>query len=355
MRSPPRFGTALRSVLRSPHAAQARASAFLLTAATVGLTAACSSSEPEAARFETGDDPTDPSAATDGGSSDDGAVLPSPDAATPITGPVAADEAAKALCAVLDTCAVTQVSDAFPSTASCIERMRLRNLIRLDAPGSSLTPAHLVACSKAMLAAPCSEHPWEEALPACKILPGSRADGESCRWGEQCQGKGCIIPPGGTCGTCGPMLPLGSACTAATQCADGLHCYDGKCAARQITGEPCNGTTLRCGYDECREGLCVTHEGKSCGGMSDCYYPYFCSKTTKKCIMQGWTTVGGGACGFHDDGAKYSECRALATCDDGECNANAADGADCSNEHPCLFPAACVDGTCVLANGACTP
>ena len=175
----------------------------------------------------------------------------------------------------------------FGDGPTCIARFSLACEAWLAGPCAA-TEAALVDCTKGLT---CTE-----ALRT--LTSGARS---ACLGGEACDAAGCA--PGLPCGddTCQRGPGLGEDC-AETTCDRllGLQCFDGKCE-RTASAE---------GGERCSGGV-------------------------------GGTPVG---C------VPGTECKNQNDLGDGECIAYAADGETCSawEGPPCLFPANCVEGRCVI-------
>lgn len=161
---------------------------------------------------------------------------------------------------------------------------------------------------------------------SCEDALAGKADlDQSCAIDQECQGNAfCDKGMQETCpGTCAALQRGGLPCNASSQCADGLTCRSGVCAAPLAADDPCTGHLK---YGECPPGLV-------CQGTSGAL----------KCQTIATVYVGklGAAC---DANAKLCEsglvCKSQsATSTQGVCDKPAAAGGTCRPAVPSQCPA----------------
>jgi hypothetical protein len=210
-------------------------------------------------------------------------------------------------------------------------------------------------------------------------------DGDPCLTNDDCTSKNCAS---GTCaaaaGGCGSLKPVGSACTATSQCCNGglceivtgasdpKDCCYGKTHACASHAECCG--TLLCGSD----GKCACAvNGSGCDQDDDCCSGLVCNSGT--CRMPGQTMIPpGGACtsslDCQDTNGTYYVCFPSATSSSDACctvdwqipcTSNASccgpsicgnngiaqvccsdGGGSCNGSYDCCGAYICIDGTC---------
>ena len=154
------------------------------------------------------------------------------------------------------------------------ERYSLECPGHYTAPGNTRTPSMLLACALEW-----AEHPCEMVaanIPPDCVIPGTRAGGEACAWGSQCDSSRCATPgahpdyPGfNACGTCQHQFGPEEDCTGEGVCPIGQSCdaETARCAVPAPTtpeplpalGEPCT--------QNCAQGLCLADDSQATTGI----------------------------------------------------------------------------------------
>lgn len=223
--------------------------------------------------------------------------------------------------------------------------------------GSARTPEALVACADEVVRLGCDA---PLGAPPCAV-PGTRAAGEPCRFGSQCQSRACfqaspdaVVMP--DCKTCNGLAPsLGDCSVPGTVCPSGESCSDGTCA-RNLIAPPPVAPVLQLG-DRCPAGTaCPT--GSLC--IIDPTDPTPTASAPLKCFA---TPSPGAACGVfssRDDPSPWGRACGddLYCADDDTCRVPPAIGAPCGVPYGtsfvgganigfvCADDAACLAGTC---------
>jgi hypothetical protein len=239
-------------------------------------------------------------------------------------------------------------------------------LIAAGAPGTGYTREFVTTCTAALPAQECN--PFFDGVPiaGCADPAGTRAVGEPCAFGSQCQTTYCEIARGSDCGLCAglptegaPCLNpgevvsglacskvtttwvalggAGSACDATLPCGSGLTCV-GAIPAQQIQGTClASVTTSGADCDSTRQSGadCDRNQGLYCGADSTC---------TALGLADPW-----GDCGhLLDDTSAIctwgSLCVFPVGSRQGTCVDTMTDGFPCDSAEgpPCLWPASCV-------------
>jgi hypothetical protein len=278
---------------------------------------------------------------------------------------------AQAYCERQHTCGISHFDASYTSLDDCQQALAATCQIELAAPGSSLSPDNLPACSQATQAQTCDDYHLE--YPAECAPPGSLAVGAACEFNSQCASTFCTISQGSWCGTCatrgkagevcdrdqlGCQLGLlcarvgastnwqcaspvakGMACTSSSECAGALVCLNGLCADGQPAGQTCDPTN-----DTCDNGSAV-----------------YCNQTASGFACQASSSaLPGAACNY----TAGQDCSASVCLDaqgklasgPGTCSMPIADGAACtSSSGRCRAPAQCIGGVCArpVAAGSC--
>lgn len=290
---------------------------------------------------------------------------------------ISADQActdfAAAQCAKLDQCIVNGSTSRYGGVAVCQARQKQSCLTHLIASGTGNSPTDVELCAQQLPTASCGDFDLGN-VPECMAKVGTRADGQPCAFGGQCQSSNCAIATGTNCGICAePSLP-DSPCDTAS-CSHGFVCVKStlKCQPRGTSSGTCD-TDHPCGA-----GLsCVTAQGAQAGtcetaGSSvgtpcdpqrkteascDPNLGLYCDGTSRSCLAVTYT-VAGGQCGFVSpivvDCTNDSTCFGAQGQTPGMCMANAADGAACDTQAApsCLPPAQCVTGSAAVTAGTC--
>jgi hypothetical protein len=214
--------------------------------------------------------------------------------------------------------------------AGCVEQRRNSCLADLERPGTGLSAARTQACALALDAQSCTDFLAGLPLPTSQCPPalGRLFNDAACVVTAQCQSGYCDRADDQLCGKCTDRHGPGGACDQNADCASGLVCTSGACAAPPATaalGQPCGapapdcqsalycvGTTAR----TCQAAL--TTAGATCDPghrtASDCDAAAYlwCNRTTLRCERRLLVDVGA-ACNELGDGA-FAVCRAGASC-----------------------------------------
>jgi hypothetical protein len=235
---------------------------------------------------------------------------------------------ASAWCGRLETCGLGELRTKYGTTGQCAARVELHCVSSANAKSSPpADPSAIAACAAARASVSCNN--LYDDLVGCPSGAGTLPNGAKCAYGNQCVGEKCAFA-GSSCGTCATGSPdrgLDQTCSTQADCSPVLVCRGGKCAAPRALGEACTpGTTDDCGAFEGRycdptSKTCKEYQYESDGGP--------CGALTK-----GWTVCLAGNCVTPSGGV-------------GSCRAAAAEGSACT-DRPCLFPAVCAGGLCVL-------
>lgn len=208
-------------------------------------------------------------------------------------------------------------------------------------PGSGVSEESLADCSKEMSKAGCSP----DAYWVC--VRGSRAIGQACATGEQCQSGWCSSTDF-SCGVCVPEPAAGGFCSRGAECRAGEFCGNGTCQSLVADGEPCSDDALCGSASSCVASACAANArnaGETCG--PEVNQPY-CDQIAEelacsdKNVCQSVT--------FADPGEpcpSFGWCRGLGSCSQGVCTSGPGLGDACEPDVGCRWPAVCVAGRCV--------
>ena len=228
---------------------------------------------------------------------------------------------------------------------------------------SNRTVPNVTACISTLSALTCTDIALNLA-PAC-LAGGNGPAGAPCAYASQCQSNAC--PSNSTlCSTCQRETPLGGACgVGASYCQAGSFCNlgTGLCTdAHTIMyakeGEPCNlraTPAVGCEGDLQCLGPFITYQGTCTAtpapGQPCSAYPQICAAGATCSAAAGWICIAAGDCGAGLQCDANSYCRA----GDGglTCLPRATVGEQCDDSGwtalpPCLAPAVCYLGTCVV-------
>jgi hypothetical protein len=255
-----------------------------------------------------------------------------------------------AVCARLEACAPFLLQLTYGNAATCAARYAAACTPALGANGTTATPTQLEACVQAVNAETCDDALDNAELSACDFM-GTLADGAVAGSGLQCQAGYCPPISGSACCQCTARVGVGSACSIDKDCSAGLICYQSACTKPAASGATCS-TSQPCLYtDACIGGTCqpALTNGATCQTTFDCDFDHgwYCNAQTLKCA-QAQAAGGGSPCG--NINGNFIACSAGGQCINGACMAAAADGAACNAQSgpPCMQPAQCVMGNCML-------
>jgi hypothetical protein len=234
---------------------------------------------------------------------------------------------------------------------------------------SNRTVANVAACLGTLAALTCTDIALN-LVPAC-LAGGNGSEGDPCAYGSQCQSNACKSS-GTQCSTCQSETPLGGPCGAGSSYCQGDSfcnfgtglCTDAHTIVYAKQGEPCDliGTPvvgcegdLQClGPSSPYKGTCTAPpgSGQPCSASNG-----ICAAGATCSVAAGWICLAAGDCGAGLQCDANSYCRA----GDGglTCLPRATVGQPCDDSGssalpPCLAPAVCYVGTCVVptASGA---
>lgn len=231
--------------------------------------------------------------------------------------------------------------------------------------GGNAAPSAIQACAEATGAQSCAD--LGKPIDAC-IIAGSKAAGEPCSMGFECQSTACKKDIGKECGTCAAAAPEpGDPCgdDPAICASSGLYCSSttAKCIASGGVGDPCSPTApcsyaYRCGSD----GKCALRlpEGSACDPSGyDCAFGTMCNGVTNKCEKYVVAHVGE-PCGIDSatDTSRLCTMDTICQSDPGTsdlvCLAPAKEGDPCSEAYPaCELGASCHGGVCTTEPLSC--
>ncbi len=296
----------------------------------------------------------------------------SPAAAGNVTLDAACQSFAAAYCERLLTCdslqhsfGVAYGSYAFRDDAQCRERFALACTSVAKLPGAVNVAAPAQACATMLATSAC------EKLPALALynwahlcgFSGNLPAGATCRLDQQCAGGRCTSA-GSKCGSCEATLDDGASCGVADKelpCRPGSACRAKVCTRDPKLDERCEPNREACQFGlECRVDTCVSPYP---GG--DACSPARCRASAGSvCTSRGQcealeVALTDGGCG-NIEGASTPNptvCLAEHACVNlndfgrGRCRRRALDGEACEDfgGSTCLFPAACIAGTCRVA------
>ncbi len=283
---------------------------------------------------------------------------------------------AKVYCAQVKACNASEFRAAFGSLAGCEQRYAGSHCkVKMTSPGTTVTPANLVACARAESAQTCGDR--GVALPKECLWMGTLANGSPCSYDLQCQSGSCPREPQTWCGSCQPRVAVGGSCMPGRrECNIGLVCADSVCTGSRRIDGACNGTTqwvctqpvaaggscstaYQCaGREGCIGGICTSAkqlgesclERGSCSRSSDleCQRVFGLGSTCQTAMPVPL----GGPCSSSND-----SCQASATCkgmdgapaSTGVCSAPVEDGGQCDSlKNFCAYPALCIDQKCTM-------
>ncbi len=248
----------------------------------------------------------------------------------------------------------------YGSIDECTARQQLACEVDSRVDGVKMDIETLVACAPALDQASC-EAVGSLDVPACR-MHGSRPAGAGCALGAQCATGLCSGEPL-TCGVCLTPKTEGEACVdswslpgpAPALCGDGLYCdmTSKRCKKRGGRGDACDFDAPCADLSVCLDGLCHAPLGSGvvCDGTSgvcDGALGLWCDPSSQRCAKVPPWPGPGSPCTMLDDCAFGSFCELSS----GICRPDVADGAACDVD-PCIPPAECSGGTCVVAVDGC--
>ena len=263
------------------------------------------------------------------------------------------------------------VTQRYGDMTTCVSRMELGCKDSLEATDTTATPAFEETCAASVAGTSCADDIDGNTAPACQPPPGPRAAGAGCGFGAQCATGFCDVPKAAACGACAVRPADGAPCTGTSDCNFNQVCSPaGTCTTYIGENGACAPNT------QCQTGLACVGGGMSSTGAckaqatmlgqvcdpirknsGDCDRSdgLYCdaASLTCKAIVYG---QGGQPCGTVNGAivlcAAGGMC-VLGSATAGTCSATAADGAPCDATAgpPCLTPARCVGGTCILTDG----
>lgn len=294
----------------------------------------------------------------------------------------AAADYASARCEKEAGCASDGAAADAASIETCVQVFTQHQLRRSALEGLSEGVQELTACASSIRSQACDEFLTGN-TPGC-FGPGTKKNGETCVWDEQCESGFCgahNLAIDEHCGTCSPHpqetdpcvsdcglafdLPHGVSCaldaTGVGQCvplgSSGASCDSVRCETNLICTPP-GGSAKNCSVPSAGPGeACDVSVGPFCDTRRDIY----CNSNTHTCALP--RIVGEGeTCGAAGDGSLV-ECDARTSCSraagmdpTGTCVARfLPDGSECpagSAPQQCEFPAICArasgtsTGTC---------
>jgi hypothetical protein len=269
---------------------------------------------------------------------------------------------ANARCARENACSANALVNHFGDLASCQMRETAACLDRLQASGTSSTPAFEEGCSVALPLESCPDFFDNNAPIACTPAPGEILDGAPCLANAQCASGNCNLGPHVVCGTCGTPAGIGESCDGRS-CMRELICQGDPpvCVQPQPLGGPCDKNTPCAIGGSCvgampgQLGNCqaaVTTQGAPCDPTRaltpgcERAKQLYCNATTQTCEPIVYASAGqpcGDVNGATVDCADAGGCYPT-TAKTGTCLAAAAEGAACDtvNGPGCRSPAKCV-------------
>ncbi|MEY4511592.1 MAG: hypothetical protein RLZZ450_3714 [Pseudomonadota bacterium] len=267
---------------------------------------------------------------------------------------------ASALCNRIESCSPALLNSVYGERTRCEERTRgacERSASAADAVG---TGAGIALCASALDAVSCEDvlnNWWHE---TCRPLPGRRENTRACSEHAQCASLRCARKKNEACGRCTEPAAGGEPCTDGSDCAGGLVCTSAQLCALPVAERGSCTTDQPCAFPLlCIGGNCVPTLllGDKCDPMADrcnAFAAEVCGPLSMLCEPLHYEPKAG-PCGYIDGG--WTACSQGAACVNAagksHCVPAPADGEVCSTAGaPCLSPARCVDGLCVLRSSA---
>lgn len=274
------------------------------------------------------------------------------DAGSP--GEAACAKYASAYCQRLDACTNgAVVATRYRNLDGCRTRHVEACLAKLAAPGTTMKPAEVAACAPLTAAVGCNALDYEgyNFVGACTLAKGTLGDGAGCFAHEQCASGHCFSSRLVSCGVCAPApAPTDSVTCELGRCPRGRVCntlqdFGGSpCVAPSAPGGDCAAGCSRDDY--CLAGKCAPREVKDspCDPAVDgCALGLRCGATTKVCEAMKVAKIGDPCVdAFLCTGGVYCTGTPMA------CVPSPRDGESCNGYPPCVAPALCYGGKCVL-------
>jgi hypothetical protein len=286
-----------------------------------------------------------------------------------LTAQLACADEANARCALQASCSTDGIQRIYGDLATCVVRVTASCEAALAAPGTGATPALAEACAQALPAVPCLNFETEALPTACLPPAGALAAGSPCAFSGQCQSSFCNASGTSACGVCAAKTVAGDSC-ATTGCSVGLFCDPSttQCQPLGIAGTSCDAghlcapalycdlTSNKCAASAAASATC--DPARTTAPWCDTTQELYCDSGTSMCTAANpGTTCSTFANGAEALATEPVHCSAGAACiptgtnpGPGTCVLPAADGAACDPAAgpPCLEPAKCDQGTCVV-------
>jgi hypothetical protein len=279
----------------------------------------------------------------------------------------ACTDAANAVCQRYQGCSAALISFAYGDIASCQTRAALQCKTRLASPDQGNSPSNIEGCVAKVPQISCQNLYSGDVPSECLPPAGARAAGAACGDDAQCQSAFCAVDTDRVCGTCQTAPAAGAPC-AGGRCGPGFVCNtQTKCVRPGAVSSACDGASPCTFGLACFKGKCVAApgDGAPCDPLGatnptcDFTQALYCDVSSHACRQAPFGKAGD-ACGLVDNayraciGTTY--CNATTALGKGTCQPKAADGAACSTDvsagAPCLAPAVCNGGTCVIGDPA---
>jgi hypothetical protein len=287
-----------------------------------------------------------------------------------VTADQAATDAANAYCARVAACTPFYTLVSYGDQATCASRMKTQFLGALGATGTGSTPALFEGCAGSIPGVSCADLFAANLGTACQPVAGTGAKGSVCADHSQCVTKFCGVDAAkGVCGVCADP-PAAEASCITGDCQDGYTCGgDSKCHKIGALGDTCDANRTCNSTLTCFGGKCVTPGavGAACDPAAkptlaacDGVAGLWCNLKSKKCEKTVENAAAGASCGLNATTGTLTVCDAKnyckitsATTYAGTCVARVADGGACDAATlaiggPCITPATCTAGKCVV-------
>jgi hypothetical protein len=286
-----------------------------------------------------------------------------------VTGPVpsvaAADvcpDAAKKICAFLQTCVPDFMTGVWASASECEPRFR-DNCLAAYPVDAEVRKDDADAYATCLGKLTCDNLHGPHWTVACQTprLATTKSLGEQCRSDFECETSACT-GSSTTCGTCVNRKKAGDACTDNAECPVGGICVE-KCFVPAYLGDVCDqlhlcSSGLRCVTGKCEKAGAV---GADCDSDNDCDITALieCNKTAGKCEKNTFLDPGDSCPAAFDPGppmvcAKGSSC-IRPQFEAGTCVTNAKVGEACGSDVRCEAFINCRNNQCVLPTYVACP
>jgi hypothetical protein len=253
-------------------------------------------------------------------------------------------------CQQLADCAPSLVPMLYGDAATCRTDEQARFTWLASLPGSGVSASRLDACWDALVAGGCAVG-LSRISPAVCLVTGSRAVGQSCLNGVQCQSGVC--PSNGLdCAACIAAPAAGAACTSDDACGPNLFCTDsGTCHPLATRGMACGSTATCDSYLYC-SGTCQplpATAGAQCSsstGYCDPRVGLACSASSNGTCLTIVPVAEGASCGVSSNTLRLCEARGQCS---GSCVRARRLGESCdeSKGSNCAEGTSCAGGVCV--------